>query len=407
LTLNILEKNGAFQFKEALEKMGWDTEKFEEELEIYAKSQTPKMAERIRKEYNRFMSGCGWPLELVAVGECDGIRIRVPKVKPKKKLEIEAKSDVVVVEPQVENIEKAEVAAEQKIENPPETVPETSPVSETEKISETPKEEPKAETAKTDTKTSATAYFTFSDANLFKKLYESMCVLVSEITWKVGKDGISMRQMDPSRVAMIDLTIEKENCTEFNVTTPGLVSFDAETIKKAVFAKPFKKDTSIGVKIDGVIGRITFILKDSGTRERSFATLEANMDDINVPAPKISFNARCKVISKQVAADIKELEKISDHMTIIATAETLKLQANGDCGNGENKYQRGDENLLDLEVKEESRAVFSFSYLKDFIRPTLCEVAMLEFATDMPLKVTLPTKFGDLKFYVAPRIQED
>lgn len=259
--------------------------------------------------------------------------------------------------------------------------------------------------AKTDKEASATAHFTYPDANLFKKLFESMCVLVSEITWKVTKEGISMRQMDPSRVAMIDLTIEKENCTEFNVTTPGLVTFDAETIKKQVFAKPFQKSTSIGIKIDGVIGRITFTLKDSATRERTFVTLEADEQDINVPAPKISYTAKCKVVSKQIANDIKELEKMSDHMTITATAETLKLQVNGDSGNGENKYQRGDETLLDIEVKKESTAKFSFSYLKDLIQPALCDIAVIEFATDMPIKITNLTKFGELKFWIAPRLE--
>lgn len=124
---NLLKsKNGKFQFQEALEKMGWDTEKFEDELEIYAKTQTPKMAERIRNEYNRFMSGCGWPLELVAVDECDCIKIRVPKTKPE--------STVAIVTPQAEK-------TEQKIETPQETVPETPPQT------ETPQETPKIENA--------------------------------------------------------------------------------------------------------------------------------------------------------------------------------------------------------------------------------------------------------------------
>lgn len=83
------------------------------------------------------------------------------------------------------------------------------------------------------------------------------------------------------------------------------------------------------------------------------------------------------------------------------------MKAEGDCSKGETTYKRGDDFLLDIEVREESRAVYSFSYLKDFIQPTLSEMAIIEFATDMPLKVTMLTKFGELKYYLAPRIQED
>ena len=67
-----MKQKGAFPFQEALERMGWDTQKFEKEFELYAKTQSPKKQERLRKDYNRFMSGCGWPLELVAVDGCDG-----------------------------------------------------------------------------------------------------------------------------------------------------------------------------------------------------------------------------------------------------------------------------------------------------------------------------------------------
>ncbi len=198
--------------------MGWDTEKFEEELEIYAKTQTPKMQDRIRAEYNRFMSGCGWPLELVAVGECDGIRIRVPKVKKKPE------SDVALVTPQAESVKPEKAAEAEEKEIPPETVPQTPAVSEPEKISESAKE-PQAEATNTALKT--TAYFTYPDANLFKKLFKAMAILPDEITWKINADSLVMRQMDPSRVALIDLAIEKEAFKEWEVTTSGYVSFNA------------------------------------------------------------------------------------------------------------------------------------------------------------------------------------
>ncbi len=392
----LVGKNGKFQFQIALEKMGWNTEKFEEELEVYAKTQTPQLADRMRKEYNRFMSGCGWPLELVDVDSCcDCLKIRVPKQK-------ESESDVVIDESQY----LVEKEASSKVEVPQKTTPLPPPVSEAEKKVEEPKTAPEANI---DIAAKATAYLSFSDANYFKKLYDSMCLLVSEITWKITDVGLSMRQMDPCSVAMIDLTIGKEKCMDFTVSTPGLVTFDAEDVKDVVFAKAFKKGTSIGIKIDGEANKITFIITDAGSRERTFPTRTTAIDkhDFNTPLPKISFNAKCKVLSKQIAKDLKDLKKLSDHFTITATVDNLLLEAGGDCGNGENKYVRGDETLLDVEVKEQSKVTLSFHYLKDMIQPVLCDVVVLELATDMPIKVMLPTKLGHLTYYVAPRIECD
>ncbi len=57
--------------------MDWDTEMFETELEMFAKTQTPEIQEKLRKQYNAYMSRCGWPMEIVIVTES-------PKKLPKE-----------------------------------------------------------------------------------------------------------------------------------------------------------------------------------------------------------------------------------------------------------------------------------------------------------------------------------
>lgn len=401
MTLNVLIKKGKFDFEKALATVNFDTEKLEKELEIYAKSQPPKIREKLRKDYNKFMNGCGWPLELVEVDECENVKVRIPKVKPKPKPTVEPPTEPETPEPNIET--------EQKEEKTPDPVPETPPQTEApQKVAEPENTEIKKAT-KTDKEASATAYFKYPDANLFKKLYETMNVLVNEMTWNITKDGVTMRQMDPSHVAMIDLAINREEFEEYDVETPGLVTFDAETIKKIVFAKPFKKDESIAIKIDGIIGRITFTIKGQNSKERTFPTLEPDTDNINVPAPKISFNAKCKVTTKQLAEDIADLTKVSDHMKLIATPEKLQFTTKGDIADGDTTYKRGDDNLLDIDVKEDCKAVYSLTYLEKIIKPmpALGEITIIEFASDMPIKITNQSKFGEIKVYIAPRIEQD
>ena len=69
MSFSLIFKNGKFKLKEALESMNWDTAKFEKELEIFAKTQPPEIQEKLRKQYNKFMAECGWPIEIVAVTE--------------------------------------------------------------------------------------------------------------------------------------------------------------------------------------------------------------------------------------------------------------------------------------------------------------------------------------------------
>lgn len=250
----------------------------------------------------------------------------------------------------------------------------------------------------------ATAYFAYSDAGLFKKLFDAMSLLQDEVTWKFDLDSLSVRHMDPSRVAMFECVVSKEVFEEWNVAKPGCCSFNVAEIKKIVFGTPFKKGTVMKVSVDGD-GRVTFTLKDNRTRERSFPTLEAPLEE--VPTPKIDFKARCKVTAKELAEDFENIAKLSGYVTLIGTQENFEMKVEGDYAKGSTTYKRGDSQLLDIELIEESKASYSLSYLKDFVIPCLSDIALVQFSTDMPLKLTLPSKFGDLNYYLAPRIGTD
>ena len=83
----------------------------------------------------------------------------------------------------------------------------------------------------------------------------------------------------------------------------------------------------------------------------------------------------------------------------------LELKATGDAVKGNTTYRRGDDILVDIECREESTATFSLSYFEQFIDASMCNIVSLLLKTDMPLKIVLYTKFGNLIYYLAPRIE--
>ena len=424
MTLNVLVKNGEFQFQEALEKMDWDTEKFESEFEIYAKTQPQKTQDRLLKEYNKFMSQCGWPMELVVVDECDGVKVRIPKVKLKPKQPIMPQIESVPeIKPETtpEPALAVEVAAQvetqkEEISVPvPQTEPVLTPTAElTPEIA--PKEQPQTETPEINTSPIAEAEFSVSDANLLKKLFEAIHRVTGsdDPTFKVEQGALCIRQMDPGRTAMIDYKIGKEYFENYHVKTPGKYCFDIEEVLKVAFGK-LKKDTPVTVKINGGIYKveglfkehITFVFHEGRARERSFPLLESSRED--VPTPKISFNVKAKVVAKNWTDDLEDLAKVSDHMTMTATNDVLTVKAEGDIARGENSYPKGSAELLDLEAREDSKAIYSLNILNDMLKidPAFCDLATVEFTSDMPMRITMQTKFGELYSYLAPRIESE
>jgi len=72
--------------------------------------------------------------------------------------------------------------------------------------------------------------------------------------------------------------------------------------------------------------------------------------------------------------------------------------------------QKGNDVLLDLEVKEASKATFSLSYLSEIIKAASAtsDIATLEFSTDMPVLIDFQQAKGEkLTFFLAPRIERN
>ena len=72
------------------------------------------------------------------------------------------------------------------------------------------------------------------------------------------------------------------------------------------------------------------------------------------------------------------------------------------------ELKKGSDTLLNLEVKEPSKATFSLSYLSEIVKAASAtsDVATLEFSSDMPIKLNFEQeKEGKLTYYLAPRIE--
>jgi len=251
----------------------------------------------------------------------------------------------------------------------------------------------------------AVGMFRLENASDLKRLLEAIRTLQDEVTVRFEADKMIIRLMDPSRVAMIDYTIEKQYFEEWQVFKPGFTCFNVETVLNIALSR-LKKDTKVSVEFNE--HHLVLKLKDDKERERTFPLLEANTED--VPSPKLYFDACYKVVGMAIKDDIEDLAKVSDHITLLGEVDSLTLKAEGDLAKGQNRHQRGDNGLLDIAVAKDSKATFSISYLLEFFRKGtwLGEVFSLEFSTDMPIKIVVNSaRFGYLNHYLAPRISCD
>jgi proliferating cell nuclear antigen len=234
----------------------------------------------------------------------------------------------------------------------------------------------------------------------------SISILVDEATFKIDPEGLKLRAMDPSRVAMIDFEWPKTAFEEYTATEPTKMCINISELLKLL--KRAGKDEAVELLLDEKTQRLQVKITGKYTRNFTMPTLEASEEE--VPTPKITFNIKAKATTQGLSQAVEDAQLVSDHVKIEADTEKLVFNATGDLMGATITLQKGSDALLDLEAKEPAKATFSLSYLSEIVKAASAtsDIATLEFSSDMPVKLDFQqVKEGKLTFYLAPRIETD
>lgn len=246
--------------------------------------------------------------------------------------------------------------------------------------------------------------FRISNAKILKDIATAISILVDEATFQIAPDGLKLRAMDPSRVAMVDFEWPKTVFEEYTCMEPTKMCINISELLKLL--KRTGKDDVIEFSLDEKTGKLQVQITGRYTRSFTVPLLEASEEE--VPTPRIAFNVRAKVAADGLREAIEDAGLVSDHVRIEADNEKLVFNAVGDIMGATITFKKGSDVLLDLEAKEASKATFSLSYLSEIIKAgsAASEVVVLEFSTDMPIKLDFQqVGEGKLVYYLAPRIE--
>jgi len=232
----------------------------------------------------------------------------------------------------------------------------------------------------------------------------AISTLVDEATFDLSPEGIKLRAMDPSRVAMIDFEWPKTVFDEYLCSEAAKMCINVSELLKLL--RRTGRNESVELSLDEKTGRLKMTIKGDYVRTFNMPTLEAMEEE--VPTPKVAFNVKAEVTTQGLGQAIEDALLVSDHVRIEADNEKMTMNATGDLMGATIELKKGGAALLGLEVKEPSKATFSLSYLSEIIKAAAAtsEIATIEFSTDMPIRLDFKQQQeGKLTFYLAPRIE--
>lgn len=243
-----------------------------------------------------------------------------------------------------------------------------------------------------------------SDVKLLRDSITAISTLIDEGTFNVGPGGIKLRSMDPSRVAMVDFTMQKTAFDEYVSDQNTKICMNLGELLKLL--KRAGRDEAVEVLLDESKGQIVVTIRGKYTRTFRMPTLEATEDE--VPTPRVTFNAKVTLTTDGLRRSLEDVALVSDHVRMETDGERFMMSAKGDIMGANIELERGSDALLSLEVKEPSRATYPLSYLSDIVKAASAtsDIVAVEFSTDMPVRLDFKQPYdGSLVYYLAPRIE--
>jgi proliferating cell nuclear antigen len=233
---------------------------------------------------------------------------------------------------------------------------------------------------------------------VLRQVVDAVSIIVSEGKFKVNQDGLSIKSVDPTHVAMVDLKLDSSAFESFEVGDHEL-GVDVEKLKNVLrLASP---GDVVSLYLDEDSNRLVLNL---GNLVRSMALLDTrHMPDPKIP--DIELPATVVMDGEELERGIRAAENVSDHVIISVDGESFQLRAEGDTDSMTLKVPK--DLLLDLKCDKKVRSIFALSYFSNMIRASRSSnVVRMGLGSDYPIKMEfdIADGKGHVLYLLAPRI---
>jgi proliferating cell nuclear antigen len=236
---------------------------------------------------------------------------------------------------------------------------------------------------------------------VLRELVEVVSTLVSEVKLSVSKDGIDVKAVDPSHVAMLVLKLNKNGFEEFT-GEPTEIGVDVEKLKEVL--RLSKPGDIIDLQYDG--GKNRLVLHVGRVTRHMSVVDPAGITDPKVP--NVTPPGLAVVRMEELRQGIRGSESISDHVTITLDGEGFTMHSEGENDRVDMKLAK--DNLKRLEVKEPVRSMYPLDFFSNMVKSiTSSDEVTLHVGNEYPLKIEFAVAGGkgEGRFLLAPRVEED
>lgn len=218
--------------------------------------------------------------------------------------------------------------------------------------------------------------------------------------------------MDTSHVALVSLNLSMEGFESYRCDQNVVLGINIANLSKVL--KLSDPSDSITLQADHDPSTLKLIFKNPKTqRSTEFSLNLIQLDVEHLSIPETDYSSLVTINSSEFSKICKELQALSESLTIKTSPDCVHLQVEGQAGKGFVKLTSDEsdrkEDATMIEVTAPVEQQFALNYLNLFNKASnLSSHTRLLMNTEQPLVTEFRIdSLGVLKYYLAPKISEE
>ncbi|MEM0046796.1 MAG: proliferating cell nuclear antigen (pcna) [Fervidicoccaceae archaeon] len=238
----------------------------------------------------------------------------------------------------------------------------------------------------------------YPEAAVFKNLFEAISKLLEEVRISFSEEGMKIKAMDPSNVALIDVSFTQDSFSEYQVENPMSVGLSLSTVLKVM--KRARRGDRLEIEADEE--NVLMRLISSSRREYRLRNIEVASQEI--PELNLSFTVKVRLLSEPLKVILKDAELAGSSAVFEATEDGKLLIYSEERGKYRTEITKDSSSVLELTVKERAKSSYDILYLSNILSLTkVSDSLSLEFSSQAPLKMEFEVMGkGKIVYFLAP-----
>lgn len=235
-----------------------------------------------------------------------------------------------------------------------------------------------------------------------KAIISAISTLVEEATFVANAEGITFRGMDPSHVALIDISWPNSAFEEYECDSDIKFGVRIDEFSKLIKRASKKENIHISISQDN------WLLVNIG-KNKKYRMRLVESSATNTPLPRVPYDAKVEIPIGIFDKLLGDVQVVSEYLTMSATESRAVFSGKGDSGEVSIEMEADDkDSIQSIEVKKDSTGTYSLEYLNpivDAVKPTT-DTVTCEYSEAKPLRIEFKVaNIGTIHFYLAPRVE--